>query len=253
MQDEIFNMLMKEDDITWHGMLTELVKSEKMDPWDVDVSILTRKYIDMLKKFKEFDLKISGKVVLCAALLLKMKSSRLVGSDLERLDQLFAGPDDDDDLYLDDDEFDEYMRARKILEQGDIKLLPRTPQPRRRKVSIYDLMEALEKAMEVKKRRVMRNVPEELEITIPKKKIDISVAIREVFGRIKMWFFRNKKKIKFSDLVPGETREDKVYTFIPLLHLTNQRKIDIEQSEHFGDIEIELLKKVDKGLNEECQ
>ena len=31
--------------------------------------------------------------------------------------------------------------------------------------------------------------------------------------------------------------------FIPLLHLTNQRKIDLHQQKHFGDIEVELLKK----------
>ncbi|MBW3004133.1 segregation/condensation protein A [Candidatus Woesearchaeota archaeon] len=252
MQDEIFNMLMKEDDITWQGILTELVKSEKMDPWDIDVSVLTKKYIDMLRKLKELDLKVSGKVILCAAILLKMKSTKLMGADLQRLDELFAGSEEDEfDL---DDDYDPYEYARRIVEGGDIRLIPRTPQPRKRKVSIYDLMEALQKAMEVKRRRVMRNAPEELEIRIPEKKLDISQVIREVMGRIKLWFFKNKQKLKFSQLVPGETKEDKIYTFIPLLHLTTQRKIDISQQEHFGEIEIELLKKkVDEKIEEELK
>ncbi|MEA3430944.1 MAG: ScpA family protein [Nanoarchaeota archaeon] len=254
MQEEIFNMLMKEDDITWHEILTDLVKSEKMDPWDIDVSTLTKKYIDMLKKLKELDLKVSGKVILCAALLLKMKSTRLVGSDLQRLDELFYPPEEDD-LYSDDD-YDQWAYAKDVVKGGKIKLLPRTPQPRKRKVSIYDLMEALQKAMEVKRRRVMRNVPEELEIRLPAKQIDISVVIREVFSRIKSWFFKNNKKIKFSQLIPGSSKEDKVYTFIPLLHLSNQRKIEISQEEHFGDIDIELSKnppkkEVEDNVNED--
>ena len=39
------------------------------------------------------------------------------------------------------------------------------------------------------------------------------------------------------------TKEDKVFTFIPLLHLTNQRKIDLNQENHFGEIEIVLAKR----------
>ncbi|MFH2028457.1 MAG: segregation/condensation protein A, partial [Nanoarchaeota archaeon] len=54
----------------------------------------------------------------------------------------------------------------------------------------------------------------------------------------------------FSQLIPDDTREGRVYTFIPLLHLTNQRKVDLEQYQHFGDIEIMLRTKqeVDKEL-----
>ena len=33
-----------------------------------------------------------------------------------------------------------------------------------------------------------------------------------------------------------------VYTFIPLLHLSNQRRIDLWQKEHFGEIEIVVNK-----------
>lgn len=243
MQDQIFNMLMKEDDITWQSILSDLVKSEKMDPWDIDVSLLTKRYIEMLQKLKELDFKVTGKVVLCAALLLKMKSTQLVGADLERFDLLFAEPEEDIDGFMDDD-YDQYLRIRQAFEDSDeLRLIPRTPQPRSRKVSIYDLMEALQKAMEVKKRRVMRHVPDNVEINIPTKRFDITEAIREVYGKLKMWFFRNNVRMKFKQLVPGDSKLDKVYTFIPLLHLTNERKVDLFQEEHFGEIEVELLKK----------
>ena len=62
-----------------------------------------------------------------------------------------------------------------------------------------------------------------------------------------------QKRLTFSQLVPSNTKEDKIYTFIPLLHLTTQRKIDLTQQEHFGEIEIMLntKKEVDNDLGAE--
>ena len=113
MEDQLISMLVDQQEITWKSMIYDLIRSEKMDPWDVDVSVLTKKYIDMLKKLKELDLKVSGKVVLCAAILLKMKSTRLVGEDLQRLDQLFADSEEDEfDL---DDDYDPYTLCSRII------------------------------------------------------------------------------------------------------------------------------------------
>ena len=63
--------------------------------------------------------------------------------------------------------------------------------------------------------------------------------IKNLYLKIKD-MFKGKDNLTFSKLVPSENKEDKVFTFIPLLHLTNQRKIDLEQKEHFGEIEIVL-------------
>jgi chromatin segregation and condensation protein Rec8/ScpA/Scc1 (kleisin family) len=54
-------------------------------------------------------------------------------------------------------------------------------------------------------------------------------------------------------LMPSDNKEDKVYAFIPLLHLTNQGKLDMEQYQPFGEIEIMLnqKKEVEKVLSEE--
>lgn len=35
--------------------------------------------------------------------------------------------------------------------------------------------------------------------------------------------------------------QDKVYTFIPLLHLAHQQKVDLEQKEQFGEIDIKIV------------
>ena len=158
------------------------------------------------------------------------------------LDRLINQSEEEDEGLL-DELSDEFEDQREVLKNVD--LIPRTPQARKRKVSIYDLVDALQKAMDLKKRRVLRDVPE-MEMKIPDKKADISDMIQGVYGKIKSFFAKSNKKLTFSQLIPSESKEDKVFTFIPLLHLTNQRKVDLKQHIQFGDIEVEMLRKTNK-------
>jgi chromatin segregation and condensation protein Rec8/ScpA/Scc1 (kleisin family) len=59
--------------------------------------------------------------------------------------------------------------------------------------------------------------------------------IKDLYSKI-LNFFKKSETIKFSELTPSSKKEDKIYTFIPLLHLVNSNKIDLEQNEHFGEI-----------------
>jgi len=243
--EQIFEMLFDKDEITWQTILYELIKSEKMDPWDIDVTLLTKKYLEMVQKLKELNFRISGKILLAAAILLRIKSDRLLGKDLDAFDSLFAEPQEDE-LFFDDME----LEPRKLTEEEKLQLIPRVPQPRKRKVSIYDLVNALEQALEVKRRRVFNSIPE-YNIEVPERKRDIGEIIRDLYTRIKDFFKMNSsKRLTFSTLVPSQKKEDKIFTFIPLLHLTNQRKIDLNQKEHFGEIEVLLRTKqeMDKEL-----
>lgn len=233
MQDEILEMLVEKDDVSWQSILNELVRSEKMNPWDVDVSALSQKYLETVVKLKKMDFRISGKVLLAAALLLKFKSIKLVNDDISELDRLMAGDDPAEELY--DDFYESLEPCDDIVYEEPPKLVPRTPQMRKRKVSVYDLVSALRKALEVKKRRVMRREPPEFEK--PEKKRDISLVIKDIYAKISK-HLSEKKKLYFSHLLETNSKEEKIMTFIPLLHLANERKIDLEQEKHFEDIEI---------------
>ncbi len=235
--EKIFSIIFsKADEITWQNIIYELVKSEQMDPWDINISIISQKYIGMLRALKEHDFRVSGKVLLAAAMLLKIKSTKLVGEDLSELDRLLIGVEEE----MDDLGFEEGSDIQKIWEIPS--LIPRTPQPRKRKVSIFDLVEALEKALEVKKRRLLHSIPP-LSMEAPKKSKDITKIIKEVYGKIKTFFVGALKgRLTFSKLLPSESKEDKVHTFIPLLYLAQQNKIELVQETQFGDIEV-LLKK----------
>ena len=139
--ERIFNIIFsKADEVSWQSIIFNLVKTEQMDPWDIDVSILAQRYIGMLRGLKEHDFRVSGKVLLAAAILLKMKSNKLVGDDLSELDKLLMGVEDE----IAELGFEDAPRIEKLTEIPT--LIPRTPQPRKRKVSIFDLVEALQRA-----------------------------------------------------------------------------------------------------------
>ena len=251
-QDRIFSILFKEDELTWKNIIYDLIRVEGMNPWDIDISEISHKFLELLKKLREMDFRISGKVVLASAILLKLKSDRLLEDDIAAFDSLMSSMDDPGEL-LDELALDETGPKReRILAPG---LMPRSPQPRKRKVSVYDLIEALEKALEVEWRRPVYVEPK-VKIRMPENFVDMGELIQDVYHKVESYYGTNglvaeqqkPHRLTFSELIPSDSKEDKVYTFIPLLHLENQRKVDMYQDVHFGEIEIEMQKNVILGL-----
>ena len=239
MQEQIMDLLLKQEDVTWRTILYDLVKTEQMDPWNINITLLTQKYIDAIKKMQEHDFRISGKILLAAAFLLKVKSAHLLDHDIANLDKLLQATEEE----MDEDElFDgiEMMKSKKDKQQ--FTLIPRNPQPRSRKVSIHDLVSALQRAMLSKKRILERQRP--VKFNMPERKIDIMEAIRDIYHKITYYTNKEpKNKLTFSRLLPARAgKQEKVFTFIPVLHLENQQKVETYQNEPFSEIYVKLLK-----------
>lgn len=237
MQEKLYQIIVESEDISWKSILLDLVNSEQMNPWDIDIGVLTQRYIERIKQLKETNLKVSGKVLLAAAILLKIKSNRLVGEDMNEFDRLIAASEVSEEQFY--DELEQELAKGEVagIQDQTLELIPRLPQPRKRKVSVYDLVRALEKALEVKKRRLFNSL-HEVNVVIPEKKLDITAAMKSLYAKLLSIFAGGKRKLTFSSLVPTNKKEDKVYTFIPLLHLANESKVELWQKEHFGEIEI---------------
>ncbi len=246
----VMDVLLKEDEITWQAILQDLVKTQQMDPWDVDLKKLSNGFMDTIKQLDKMDFRISGKMVLASAILLKMKSHRFLSQDLDSFDRLVNFMDEYEDELMDSmDELEYELFANEVGPEGKPKIFPRTPQPRKRKVSIFDLVDALEKALEVKQRR--RPLPRNTfaEVAPPKEVVDINEVMVTVQKTI-MNMLQGRKNILFNELIPSETKEDKVLTFIPCLHLDNQRQIDLIQETQFGNIEIHPSFNLGKELDD---
>ncbi|HLC71893.1 MAG TPA: ScpA family protein [Candidatus Nanoarchaeia archaeon] len=238
MQQQIFELLLGQEDVSWKSILQELVKKEEMDPWDIDITNLSQKYIQIIKEMQEHDFRISGKILLAAAFLLKMKSAYLVDHDIAHLDLLIGQTDGADENEI----FEELENGEKRVRE-QFSLIPRNPQPRTRKVSLQELIDALQRAMQSRKRILAQQRP--VKFVIPTRKMDILGVIRDLYHKISYYAVKeNTDTLTFSKLLPPRAgRQEKVYTFIPLLHLEHQEKVETTQEKPFEEIYVKLLKK----------
>jgi segregation and condensation protein A len=237
---QIFDLIFTQDELTWQSMIHELVSTEQMDPWNVDISKLANKFLEMLKKLKETNFRVTGKMVLACAILLKIKSKKLLSEDIVAFDNLMSSSEEYDLL----EELESLTENPEAVEKKDEPVLyPRIPQPRKRKVSVHDLVNALEKALEVDERRKHFIRPKHAVVEPPKKTKDITLILDEIYETVAAHFETNETQLTFMDIIPSDSKQDKVLTFMPLLHLENSRRVDLMQKKHFGDIFIELAKK----------
>ncbi|MDD5331619.1 MAG: segregation/condensation protein A [Candidatus Nanoarchaeia archaeon] len=227
MHERIYDLLMKDDEVTWQTIIQELIKKEEMNPWDIDISKLTQKYIEVVKQMQEANFFVSGKVILAASLLLRIKSHKLVDEDIANLDHLLNPPEEE--IYEEIPGID-----RKGIKIPSLAM--KTPQARKRKITLGDLIGALQKALVVSHRKVMKRLQDErVHMEIPERKVDITALIKNVYETV-MDYLKQKETITFSELVPKRTSETVIYTLLPLLHLDFQKKINIKQNEHFEEI-----------------
>ncbi len=237
MEDKIYDLLTKQGEVTWQTVIQDLIKKEELDPWNIDISRLAQRYMQTLKKLHAHNFFVSGKMLLASAILLKMKSERLLYGDLANFDQQLF-PQDDSLLDSEEDFADKQQYRLSDFPQ----LLVKTPQVRKRQLTLNDLMSALEKALEVDERRNIRRIQDSVvfnQAVLPEKHHDISVLIKELFDKI-TYHLRHRPTLTFDELVPSQERADKILTFIPLLHLDGQQKIDLHQEKSFGTIHIKL-------------
>lgn len=254
--DRIYNLIVERDENSWKELLFEIIKTENMNPWDIDVSLLSKKYLNAIKKMKEMDFRLSGKMILASALLLNFKAKKLFNEDIDKLDNLINLATEDDeynfeglaDFFSSEDNYSS-MPDNDIITIPKIQL--KTPQPRMRKLTINDLVEALDDAMKVENRRKNRlEMREKEKTTVQVKKFDLKEKAISVYNTV-VSLFKRKDKVFLDDLIQSPNREDIIYSFVPLLHLDFSRMINMSQKENFGAVEIEIIKKI--GNREEIE
>jgi segregation and condensation protein A len=233
-QEEIHDLLFSRD-IGWQDIIYDLRNTEQLDPWDLDLIILTEKYFKKIEEMEEKDFFISSKVLQAASFLLRIKSEILLSRYIKSIDEILFGnkaiPK-------------KYSLERIELEDEIPGLIPRSPFPRFKKVTLKELLESLNKAITTENRRIKKeivnkNALRESSISLPKRNFSIKDKINEITDRLEGHFSSQEghKKISFTELA-GEDREKRIEHFSPLLHIENQKKIWLMQPGHFEEIHI---------------
>jgi segregation and condensation protein A len=226
-------------ELSWEGLLRDIVKKENINPWDIDVSFLSNKYMEVVSQLKNIDFRLSGKFLLAAAMLLKMKSDNFEFQDITFSQEYFEDFFDDLNIeYLSEEMRNQMLRQK--FDESKTNINPNLPRQRIKPISLDELVDALKDAMVVKDRRNTRR--EELKEKMQFKAtepIDITGKIKNIYNQISGFFKQMKKEeILFTELLPSKERQDVIWTFVPLLHLNNDGKILMNQKEQFGEIRI---------------
>ena len=234
----------------WQTIIYDLISSEQLDPWDIDLVILTRRYFEKISELEEAEFYISSKVLLAASLLLRIKSEFLLNKYIKSVDEALFGRKDGK----------KYVLEKIEVSEDDLPILiPKTPLPRMRKVTLPELMAALSKAINTESRRISREVAIKRakklsEVDFPQfKRIDLKDRIRQFYAKIltsvkkkAVSGEKHTNKVGYKSLA-GIEREERVACFLPLLHLSNNKKLWLEQEDHLEEIWIYLYDYFDKN------
>ncbi|MEK6928202.1 MAG: segregation/condensation protein A [Nanoarchaeota archaeon] len=240
-QEQIHGLLFGET-LSWQQIIYDLINTQQFDPWDLDICLLAQKFLEKVRLLEEANFFVSSKVLFAAALLLRIKSEILLETGVQNLDDILYGKKEDK----------KYVQERLELDEEIPELLVRTPLPRFKKVSLEELMRALDTAIKTENRRIQRVVltkQQEFEtsLTLPKTRINIQDSINQIHGKLNTIFETRDERLAFTELA-GKNKEERIAAFVPLLHLDNQQKVWLEQEGHCDEIWI-LLKHMYESKN----
>ncbi len=216
---QLINLMISEP--SWEDVIVKIIAEELMDPWSIDIVKLADVFVDHLKKMGDLDLRIPARFILIAAILLRMKSDVFVEKEEKVLIPESEKPIDENILLL----------SQVPPLQPPLKRIPLG------NVTMQELVSALRKAFEVQERRTERKVRARrfVEEAVPVATEDITDRINKILSEIE-GALENIDNIEFSRLVKRWKRDEIVKALIPLLYLSQEGKIEVNQPELFKEI-----------------
>ncbi|MBS3084607.1 segregation/condensation protein A [Candidatus Pacearchaeota archaeon] len=234
-QEQVHNLLFNRE-VDWQEIIYDLINSEQLDPWNIDIGILSEGFLVKIREYEEMDFFVSSKVLLAAALLLRIKSELILSKYMRSIDSILFG---------------EKEEKKNVLERIELneeipELVLRSPIPRFRKVTLNELIESLNKAIITENRRIKKaivgnNALREAGISLSKRKYNIKDKLKAIHDKIINHFVKSKKekKVTYTEIV-GIDKEERALSFFPVIQLESSGKIWLEQENPFEEIHIWL-------------
>lgn len=229
------------------GILVEMAKSGKIDPWNIDIVDVTDKYLAHMVDMKSQNLRVTGRTFLFAAILLKLKSNILEGISLNQFENT------EDETIYDDDGFvveypeEDYYSTNNVISIDEV--LQRRTSVRlnhNRVVTLSDLIrqlrfyEKLDKSQTLKNRQerakqrvrsYARLTPVDIVNLAHEEYIENCVAtLKDNLEQI----FEKEEKIELNELTL--LGMDKISAYLALLFLTAESNYDLEQKEFYSEL-----------------
>jgi len=231
---------MSEDPIE---ILVQLAERGEIDPWKIDIVEVTDRFFSELERRKEMDLRVSGRALFYASLLLRIKS------------ECFGIPDDDGEEefieeVVDEEEIPDWnMDCAVSIVDSPIDLLEREIQRRlerkhlrKRPETLFELITALRYLEKDERRRQRSRAAGERQMVTADDVVSIAhdEGYRDAAVHVLEWCtesFAEGRVLTVGELA-AEMGWDVADVYIPLLFLMLDEKVALVQSEFFGAISI---------------
>jgi len=227
-EKEILELIPKEN--SWEQIIYQVVAMNSLDPWNLDLNALSKGFADQIMSMEEMDFRVPAKWVIIAAVLLRMKSDHIKIMKMDR------EPVEDEFMDLDclEDTGIEYTGTDVHADDIDPIEVAVKRKPIRR-VTITELVGSLKRVLASEKRRDMKIMKARGKIKI--RTDDIAVRIDNLYSKISGMLSRmDDNKLTFSSLVDKWEKGHVIDTFMPLVHLDNEKKVECTQKRMFDEI-----------------
>lgn len=225
-------------------LLLHLIKSQKIDIYDIPIAQITSQYLSYLHEMQKLNLKIAGEYFVMSSTLLRIKSQSLLPQND------FADIDDPED-----DPRDELVQ--QLVQYSVFKKVSAYFKKRNNDVPITAAKEeSVPATKKVQPLPLGQITPSELAntfiVVLQRMKLHqpdfVSVNVKETPINDMIDFLRTKlakqKKISFFSCSDKMTNlSDIIGLFLALLELCKKQEIKVTQSRIFGDLELERIDK----------
>ena len=212
---------------TWKDILMELISSNSVDPWNIDLVLLADGFIKKVKEMERMDFVVQANVILAASILLKYKSDYLKALSYQTDLQEF--PAEADMPLADAEELPQLTLSSRI--------------PPKRQITLDELVSEMERIIkydEVERIHIPRgSIMETVDMDLGERDIEQDMSV--ILGRVRENTDPEGWSL-FSSLVKGAEMRDVVYTLLCVLHLVQLGSLDLRQDKMFGEIFIFLPK-----------
>jgi len=224
-EKEILELIPQEN--SWEQILNQVVALNNLDPWNLDLNKLSSGFSDYVSSLEDLNFRIPAKWVIIAAVLLRMKS------DYIKIMKLDEEPEENEFDEIED--FDEIEMERP---EAGIEIDPMEASSKRkpvRRATLNELLDSLKRVLKANERRESRMESRRKKINLTGQ--DITKRIEGLYDRINSMLRKvNGEELSFRKLVRKWERDHVIDTFLPMMHLDQEKKIMCTQEKMFEDI-----------------
>jgi segregation and condensation protein A len=228
-------------------ILLRMAENGEIDPWNIDIVLVTDRFLGELERRRELDLRISGRTLLYASILLRMKSDLLI--EQSPVVEADDSPEEvyDEELFFDGDpgagELGSHPGPIEALER-EIQRRIKRKEFRTRPVTLYELITQLKLAEKEERRRQRRkHLPFDDEDSLVLADDVVEIAHDEAYEEVSTTLHstlllldpEGSSPVPLS-LIASEMGCALYDVYIPILFLMLDDRVDIIQEEFYGEI-----------------